>query len=93
MARGSSAYTRAVGGIAFTTGLGAAYFVASVIHAGTVAWAMAFSATYYGPEAARWADSGWLAVLGLVVFFAVKGLVSALLAAVGLRLVSRSLRP
>ena len=86
----SSAFTRAIGGIAFAAAFTAAYFVSPVIHSHTAEWVNAFSRRYYPPEIAEWSDTGWLITIGVAVFFAVKGVVAAALSMIGLALANRS---
>jgi len=86
----SSAFTRAIGGIALAAGFTAAYFVSPVIHSHTSEWVNAFSRRYYPPEIADWSDTGWLVVLAIGIGCAVKGIVAAILSMIGLALANRS---
>lgn len=85
----SSAFTRAIGGIALAAGFTAAYFISPVIHSRTAAWVNAFSVRYYPPEIAEWSDTGWLITIGVAVFCATKGLAAAILSLITLRLATR----
>lgn len=90
MQQRSSAFTRAIGGIAFAAGIIAAYFLAPIIHAASAAWVIDFSYRHYAPEIAEWSATGWLVTLAIAVFFGTKGIVAAILSMIALSLANRA---